>query len=305
MRLAILLSFLGFLLPHATSQTVLTKTDNAIEVRIGGNFFTRYNFAGAPKPYLWPVLGPTGKEMTRAFPMEKRAGETSDHPHQRSFWFTHGDVNGVDFWSESPRAGKQIQRELQFRGHDTLRTVNDWVDANGKKICEDTRTLRFFAAGGARVLDFGIAVRASEGPLVFGDTKEGSFGIRVADSMMVDRKSGRIVNSRGQTDAAAWGQRAEWVDYHGAVEGETLGVAILDHPQNFRHPTYWHVRTYGLFAVNPFGIADFVPGSPKGAGHHTVAAGETMVLRYRVIFHKGTAAEARIAEAWKEYAESK
>ena len=42
--------------------------------------------------------------------MEKRDGESSDHPHHRSLWFTHGSVSGVDFWSEEKSFGKQVSR---------------------------------------------------------------------------------------------------------------------------------------------------------------------------------------------------
>ena len=103
--------------------------------------------------------------------------------------------------------------------------------------------------------------------------------------------------------APAWGKRATWVDYYGPVEGATVGVAMLDHPRNLRHPTWWHVRDYGLFAANPFGIHDFEPQQPAGAGDHALPAGGTLTFRYRVFLHNGTTAEARIADVWTAYAE--
>ena len=67
-----------------------------------------------------------------------------------------------------------------------------------------------------------------------------------------------MVNSNGQEgEANCWGKRANWVDMFGEVEGEKLGVAILDHPTNPGHPTYWHVRGYGFFAANIFGMRAF------------------------------------------------
>src|SRR5436309_57659 len=97
----------------AKEDVMLKKTDTAVEVTVGGQLFTRYIFAGGPKPYLYPLIGPTGKPVTRGFPMEKRERESNDHPHHRSLWFTHGSVNGVDFWSEDPKAGKQVSREVK------------------------------------------------------------------------------------------------------------------------------------------------------------------------------------------------
>ena len=71
-------------------------------------------------------------------------------------------------------------------------------------------------------------------------------------------EGGQIINSNGLTDTKAWGQAAPWVDYSGMVDGQRLGIAILNHPSSFRFPTHWHVRTYGLFAANPFGLRDFM-----------------------------------------------
>jgi hypothetical protein len=114
---------------------------------------------------------------------------------------------------------------------------------------------------------------------------------------------GHIVNSEGLRDSATWGKRAGWVDYYGTVEGGVVGVAILEHPSSFRHPTYWHVRDYGLFCANPFGIHDFEPERPATAGVYTLPVGQELTLRYRLLFHAGTASDAHVADRWGEYAE--
>src|SRR5262249_10238921 len=157
----------------------------------------------------------------------------------------------------------------------------------GKKICEDTREVRIYGTSEGRLMDLEITIRATDGPLVFGDTKEGSFGLRVPDTMRVQGGGGHIETSAGAKDAAAWGKRAEWVDYYGPVDGTTVGVAIFDHPSSFRHPTWWHVRDYGLFATNPFGLHDYDPKEPAGAGNHTVPAGGSVTFRYRLYLHSG------------------
>ena len=167
-------------------------------------------------------------------------------------------------------------------------------------MCEDERTVTFGTDGPLTFIDFDVTVKATDAEVKFGDTKEGCFGVRVAGSMKVDAKQGgKIVNSEGQTDKGAWGKQAPWVDYYGPVDGETVGIAILNHPSSFRYPTYWHVRTYGLFAANPFGLHNFV--SKEQDGSHTLKPGDTMTLRYRVILHQGTTEEAAIAEAFKRY----
>jgi hypothetical protein len=182
-----------------------------------------------------------------------------------------------------------------------IATTDDWLGPDGKKVCEDERVLRFFDTARERVIDFDVTVKATAGPVTFGDTKEGMFGLRVASSMDVDRKKGgKITNAEGLTDAAAWGKASPWVDYTGPVEGKTVGVAILNHPDSFRFPTTWHVRTYGLFAANPFGWHDF---RTNKSGEYTVPAGKSVRFRYRVILHEGDTSSARIPEAFRAYAE--
>ncbi len=283
------------------------KSDDGVEVWQNGKLLTRYVKKSKTKPILWPLHGPHGSEITRAYPMRKAGeGERGDHPHHRSFWFDHGDVNGVSFWHENEGAGSIEHREfLKTTGGDTavITTRNDWVTPEGKTVCSDVRTLTFGVDEGMNYIDVDVTVTA-KGDTVFGDTKEGSFGVRTAGTMKVDSKlGGTITNSEGQTDKGAWGKPASWVDYVGPVKGNTVGIAILNHPSSFRYPTHWHVRTYGLFAANPFGLKDFYGKASGKDGTHKMKDGETFTLRYRVLLHKGDTKSAGIAEAFKRYAQ--
>jgi hypothetical protein len=145
-------------------------------------------------------------------------------------------------------------------------------------------------------------VHADHGDLTFGDTKEGTMAMRLAETMRLKGKvgEGHIVNSEGVRDDATWGKRANWVDYYGPVDGKTVGVAIFDHPSNPRHPTTWHVRDYGLFAANPFGIHDFEK-KPPGTGNLMVKAGDKITFRYRFYIHPGDDKEAKVKEAYDRY----
>jgi len=291
----------------APQGVTVRKSDNGPEVLIGEALFTRYDMKNGPKPYLYPVIGPTGAGVTRNFPMKTGTpNERTDHPHHRSFWFTHDKVNGVDFWLEGARGGKQIHRAFEALESGPvmgrIRAVTDWVAPDGRKVLEDVRDIRVYNIDGARLFDWDTTARASEGPVTFGDTKEGTFGCRVAGTMKVDAKmGGAIVNSEGQKDGDAWGRPAKWVDYTGPVEEKTVGIAMLNHPTSFRHPTHWHVRTYGLFAANPFGLHDFPDGKGKD-GSHTIPAGGTMPFVFRVYIHPGTTDVANVASVYEQYA---
>jgi hypothetical protein len=288
----------------STAGISLVPEDKDVSIQLDGAPFTTYRASTGPKPIFFPLIGPTGKRFTRAFPMEEIAAEKRDHPHQRSMWFTHGKVNGIDFWAELKGHGSIAEKSRQLipgaPSVGLIRTTDDWLGPDGKLVCTDERVVRFYGARAARILDFDITIKATNGPVTFGETKEGMFGVRVPTSMDVtSKKGGKITNSSGLTDEAAWGKPATWVDYIGPVEGETVGIAILNHPNSFRHPTTWHVRPYGLFAANPFGGHDF---GMKESGDYTIPAGESIRFGYRLILHKGDTASANLPAAYSAYA---
>ena len=168
-------------------------------------------------------------------------------------------------------------------------TRNDWLAPDGKRVCEDQRSFTFGTDGDARWIDFDITIRASDGPVRFGDTKEGSMAIRLAPTMRLAGKVGKghIVNSAGDKDGSTWGKRAAWCDYYGPVDGGVVGVAIFDHPENPRHPTWWHVRDYGLFAANPFGVSYFEK-KDRGTGDLVVPAGESVTFIVNRVWNRSS-----------------
>ena len=69
-------------------------------------------------------------------------------------------------------------------------------------------------------------------------------------------------------------------------------MAILDHPENPRHPVRWHARGYGLFAANPWGLSVFTNDKSQD-GSMTLDPGKSLRYRYRVIIHPGDAEGCR------------
>lgn len=289
----------------------IIEADKKLKVEINGRLFTEYNYQDVPRPFFYPVIGPTGVNITRNWPMKDiNPDEAKDHVHHKSLWFTHGSVNGQDFWGEGSGSGKIVHDKfVKVESGEKMGVIEDknkWVAKDGKVVCTDTRTHRFYNRPDGQVMDFEITIHASEGKVVLGDTKEGSMAIRLAPTMRVTGKvaKGHIVNSEGVKDKDTWSKRAAWCDYYGPVEGETVGVAMFDHPTNPKHPTWWHVRDYGLFAANPFGVHDFEK-KPAGTGDITIPAGESLTFKYRFYFHKGDVEEAQVAKYYREYAETK
>ena len=299
----------------AAGGVSVSDGEHGVDVSFSGALFTTYRYA-APvvKPYLYPVIGPTGEGMTRNYPMIPDVpGEKHDHPHHKSIYVSHGEVSGADVWSETP--GHGYQRHLEFLpaygdcgGHvsgpvlGAIRSTNDWVGSDEQKVVEDERRFTFYPlASGARLIDVEITFRATAGPVHFADTKEGGIlSLRVATSMDASG-DGRMENAVGGIgEAECWGKRAQWLDYTGPVKGETVGFAVYDHPSSFRHPTYWHARNYGLFTANPFGLHDYY-ANPGVDGSHVLPEGGLLRFKYRIYVHAGDTASAQVAQRYHDY----
>lgn len=269
------------------------------------------------------VIGPGGLKMTRAYPMQTLEGETHDHPHHRSIWFGHQGTDGFDSWHERQtmveRSKKRGEEDLRNRLASLASTVhrrfisvkaardsatiiseNDYVGSDGRKLLSDLRTIVFRAGKSARTIDFDIKLIASYGDSTLTDKKDAGFSLRIPTSMDVDRdKGGTILNSNGLKDKAAWGKRAAWVAYSGPVKGETMSIIMLNHPASFRHPTPWHVRTYGLLTANPFGLKSLDKSAKDGS--ILLRKGESLTLRHRVILRKGRARASTIEADFAAY----
>ena len=290
----------------AAENIAIREVGDAVRVEADGKLFTEYRYKNVARPYCYPVIGVGGASMTRDWPMKESATDARDHVHHKGLWFAHNNINGVNFWAEQEKYGKTVHEKFLDAPADSIRSRNKWVAPDGKTICADERTIRFAAMPDARLIDYEVTLIASQGEVTLGDTKECMMAIRVPTAMAVKNKAspGHIITSAGDVDGAAWSKRAMWVDYHGVVAGKHVGVAMFDHPQNLRHPTWWHVREYGLFAANPFGIHEFEK-KPAGAGNMTLAAGKSITFRYRFVFHAGDEKEGKVAERYREFAETK
>lgn len=296
------------LLGFAAAQVGVEKLEDRIRVTLGGEAFCELHLSDADKPYLFPLLGPGQVAMTRGFPMKTVEGEEQDHPHHRSLWFAHGDVDGHDFWADADGKARIVHVEVvEAKGGEcgVVKTKSRW-EWDGTPLLDDVRTLEFAGDEKQRTIDFRVELTPSGDAVRFGDTKEGTFAIRLNEELRLagPRATGAIRDSEGRKDGECWGKRASWVDYAGKVGGKPVGVAIFDHPSNLRHPTWWHVRDYGLFAANPFGVHDFEV-KPKGEGDYVLEKGATLALRYRVVLHAGERTKEELEAEAARFAASK
>ena len=249
---------------------------SALDVKIGGQLFTSYVYAGELKPYLGPIIAGNGDWYTRLDPTIK------EHPHHRSVWVAVGDVNGFDFWNEKGNYGAEHHQGFEKiecgNVAACITAKNVWTDLENVPQVDEKRTFTFYAQDAkARYVDVEIVFTASYGDVNFGPTKEaGPLGIRLNEQMRADR-GGCFDNSYGAVnEGECWGRAASWCDYHGQIDGKTYGIACFDNEDNERYPTTWHIRNYGLFAPNNFYFK----------GGFVLKAGESLTYKYRMCFYE-------------------
>src|SRR5262249_21989884 len=254
-RFALALTLLAPLVARAADPSVTIQVEaKQAEFTLGGELVARYHFGpGLAKPYFWPMNAPGPVSVTRGWPMQKGLPkEMTDHPHQKSAWFCHGDVipegvavlpssdkhvKGVDFWSESKGHGVIVCTDATRLEETGLVTRNQWRDSGATKILDETRTISLREVAGGRLIVVDIDLVASVCPITFGDTKEGSFGVRVNDQIRLTAKGehSQLVNAAGKSgEKDVWGMLSDWCDYSGDIDGKRAGVAVFDAPTN--HP---------------------------------------------------------------------
>ncbi|MEX0323702.1 MAG: PmoA family protein [Puniceicoccaceae bacterium] len=300
----------------AGSFEIEEKAD-AVVIKSDGKLVTRYLFKER-RPVFFPFIGPAGQSMTREWPLNPDSGkpESTDHVHHAGIWFAHGDVRNTpeekfsDYWHKTTIEHIGFVDFENNAKKDKFIAQNRWIGNDGKAQARDRRTVSFGKKDGVLWLDFTIRIIAMKNKqVILGDTKEGTFSIRVPESMTIETNSkelrhlskGNIITSEGVTGKESWGKRGKWCAYTGPVEGKDTVIAMFDHPDNPRHPTWWMARHYGLFGANPFGISYFEE-KERGTGDMVIPAGESVTFRWRMVFLDGAFDEKVVEKYYKAFA---
>jgi len=316
-------------------QLVVKEGDRRVDILVDGQPFTSYIWPTTlKKPVLYPLRTSAGTVVTRGFPLEPRPGERVDHPHHVGLWLNHGDVNGFDFWNNSEaipakdaaKYGTIVHRAIKSAksGADKgeLQVTEDWTTPDGKTLLREDTTYAFRGGPGLRSIDRITTLTALEQKVTFRDSKEGMIGMRVARELeqpsdkaeiftdatgkatavaKLDNTgvTGRYTSSEGKTGDAVWATRAPWTMLSGTIGREPITLAILDHPKNPTHPTYWHARGYGLFAANPFGAKAYTDG--KVETNFALEPGQSVTLKHRVLILSGPTTADQVGAQYQRY----
>lgn len=311
------------------------EVDRRIDVTIDGKPFTSYIWPTTlKKPTLWPIRAASGAVITRSFPLEPKAGERSDHPHQVGLWFNHGNVNGFDFWNNSEAIKPEDAKKFGTIVHKKVAGVKntaaggelsvemDWVAGDGTTLLRENTTFVFAGDKDKRTIDRITTLTALGTRVVFTDNKEGVLGMRMARALeqpatkpeiftdasgkatkvpVLDNTgvTGEYVSSEGLKGDAVWGTRGRWTLLGGKIGAQPVTVAILDHPKNPGFPTYWHARGYGLFSANMLGAKEF--SKAKEELNFAIEAGKSATFRHRIVILNAAPSPEAIEVEYKKF----
>jgi hypothetical protein len=278
---------------------VVPEPDGQFSFRVGGKEWLRYHTGPqTPKPYFYPVMGPSGWPVSRL----THPQDPTTHDHHLSLWIGHASVNGLSFWEARQSPARIVHDRVAkiVDGDDASLSIRArWLDGEKKTLLFDDRvwTLRprFETIGpngfGEYALDLQLTLSTPAAPVTLGKSSFGLLSFRVAKFMGTLDGGGTIRNSEGLVNEAQLmnpHKRARWCDYSGpAAPGEVNGVGFLDHPSNPNHPTHFHVRGDGWMGA-----------SLTQETAIEITKERPLVLRYRFRIHRGPADPAAIDADW-------
>lgn len=243
---------------------------------------------GPWRSYLYPVLTPRGLPLTEESPV--------DHPHHNSLWLGQDELNGHNLWLTRPGCGRVAVIALRHEVDGPTAVFverNEWRTASGEALLTEQRTTRITPASAGEACHIieieSVRRPAGDQPVVLGQTKEAGLGLRVLQQLDGEA-GGTIEDATGRRgEAATFDQDADWVAYWGTMAGARVGIALLSHPANPRHP--WFTRDYGIVVWNHV-----------RHGAVTLAPGDELRLRFQALAFDGDPTEAGVAAHYAAYA---
>ena len=287
--------------PVPRFQATPQPLDQVAFTRDGKELTRYYHGAELYRPFLHPIIGPSGRALTRM----GHPHDPQGHSHHNSVWISHEIVNGINFWGDgkTEKYGQIRQarlRELKEGDRECSMTVDlTWSGGRETAILAERRrvTVRDLARGEWMLL-LDLLFTANREPVTFGQSAFGLIGVRMAKSIGVNDGGGQLRNSEGLSDEPPMFRKpARWVDYSGPVAngpgGKVIqeGITLLDHPANPGHPAPFHVRRDGWMGA----CLSF--DRPR-----VVQPGKPLALRYGLYVHAGVPAIEAIQSVWKTYA---
>lgn len=273
----------------ATSAHLLVQRDDAagiLTVHRAADNQTLLTHHARPdhRPYLHPIVAPDGKGVLTEY-------SPGHHTHQTGLYWGFTRLNGRDYFHNP---GGDFWRRASLDVLDAVgdvvrwQTVYDLLDEAGATILTETQRWSMREERGTYVLDLEWTGRAHT-QVTVGRYDYGGLFLRMPWREGI---RGEVVNAARQRNERAEGQRAMWVDVGMQVEGrdDLAHIAIFDHPDNTGYPQAWRVD--GQLGVG---------AARARTADWSISAGESEVIRHRLVAYTGVLDDVALTNAWMEY----
>jgi len=273
------------------------QTDSSIALLKSERIVWQFNYRKQEgRPHFHPLSLTDGTELTSLRP--------ADHPWHRALWFSWKYINGLNYWDPELPEGQTEVIDLKTRlGTDYSAQIEMYIGYHPPQkpaVLTEKRTLLVKAPdrNGCYYIDWLSIFAAGKNDVLLdrtpipGEKNGKSYGGYAGLSLrLADRTKGwQFLGSEGLLEPESRGSKARWVDFNGKIaNGRFAGVVIFDHPNNPRHPSSWW-----LSGSMPYFSPALLFHKP-----YTLAAGETLMLRYRILVHRGRADKDMLENKWK------
>lgn len=240
------------------------------------------------RPYLHPVQSPDGKSVMTEF-------SPGHHKHQTGIYWGITNLNGRDYFHHPEGEYWRrvaIQPIIPLGDEVSWSTDYHLLSADGQPVMLEKQHWSMRETEGRFLLTLEWTAEAIV-DLTIGQRPYGGLFTRMP---WRDGMEGSIVNSLGQKNGAADGQRATWIDIGLKLDGrdDQAHISILDHPKNDGHPLHW--RTDNQFGAGP---------SRAISGDWTIPSGKSVMFRHQFVIYTGAFDAVRVDEEWKKFAVAK
>jgi hypothetical protein len=283
-------------LPVGGAKITAVKVGSKINVTIDEKFFTSYIYSEDEKyPFFYPVNGPvSGGSVTSM--------RNAVYPHHSSLFFGCDLVNGGNYWQEGLERGRiiSVNARIEKQGGDSVVITDEciWSRPGALSPVKDTRKFIITSPSASITqIDAEITMEMMMDVHIL-KTNHSLFSARMAADLAVTN-GGTMINAEGaRSEKETFGKASAWIDYYGKRGTSVEGLAIMQYPSNPWYPSQWFTRDYGFISPTPMFW-------PQNGEDTFMQKGTILFLRYRVLVHSGTSAEANIAGEFERYKSGK
>ena len=293
------------------SAPELKSDKNHVEIKIGGRQVLNFvaEPAGLPSPdikrvflrggYIHPVFTPAGRVVTDDYP--------SDHYHHHGIWFawtkTEFEGKHPDFWNVGDGTGRvdfeRVGKSWIGPVHAGFTSFQKYIALTGaapKTALNEEWEVRVYNVRDSQATYFVFDIVATQecastSPLILEEYRYGGMGVR-GNREWKDKSKVSFLTSDGKTRIDGNATRSRWCHIGGSVDGQLVGIAVLDHPSNFRAPAPLRIHPDDPY----FNYA------PSQMGRFEIEPGKKFVLQYRYVVSDGPPDPKLLERLWNDYA---